>query len=147
LFPRLFQNVTDQAARRPWIALLTGFVASFAVPIIIVLLAVTVIGIPLALFVGLLWLVAEFLSGPLFAYYLGRLILRRSRQPVLIMLVGSILLTILYFIPFLGILAILAAVWFGTGMLLLEVFSRTPRPVYDTAPVAATRETTKTKRR
>lgn len=133
LFPRLFQGVTDQAMPRPWMALLTGVAASILVPVLGVIIAITIIGIPLAMLLALVWLVICFLSGPAFAYYIGRLILRRSTHALLIMLVGAAVLLVLYFIPILGILAILAAFWIGTGMLVLELFNRTPSPAYNVA--------------
>lgn len=131
LFPRALQHITDQAMPQPWKALLVGAVAGLLAPALIVLLAITVIGIPLAILAALLWLVALLLSGPVFGYYLGRLILRDSRQPLLIMLAGASLLIVWYFLPILGFLGLIAAVWFGTGMILLEAFRRTPKPVYD----------------
>lgn len=132
LFPRMFQSVTDQALPRPWKALLVGFVGCIVVPIVLVVSAVSVIGLPLAFIGGLAWLVALLLSGPLFGYYIGRLVMPDSKKVLLIMITGAGLLTILYFIPFIGALAILAATFTGTGMLLLEAFRRTPRPSYTT---------------
>jgi hypothetical protein len=132
--PRLFNSVTNRALPAPWKALLVGFVACMVMPIVIILTAFSLIGLPLAFMLGLLWLVALLLSGPLFAYYLGRLVLRRSTKPLLIMLAGSSLLIVLYFVPFLGILAMLAALWIGTGMLLLELLRRTPKPAYTLSP-------------
>jgi cytoskeletal protein CcmA (bactofilin family) len=132
--PRLFNSVTNRALPAPWKALLVGFVACMIMPIVIILTALSLIGLPLAFMLGLLWLVVLLLSGPVFAYYLGRLVLRRSTKPLLIMLVGSTILIVLYFIPILGILAVLAALWTGTGMLLLEVLRRTPKPAYTLKP-------------
>ncbi len=136
LFPRLFQTVTDQGMPRPWEALLTGFVASIAVPVLLVILAITAVGIPLALILGLMWAIVAMLSGPVFGYYIGRHVLRGSRRPILIMLSGASLLLVLYFIPVVGFIALLAAFWIGTGMLLLELFRRTPRPAYTLAKAA-----------
>jgi cytoskeletal protein CcmA (bactofilin family) len=133
LFPRLFHGITNQAMPMPWKALLTGFIASLAVPVVLVVLAITLVGLPLALIVGLAWLLVLLLSGPVFGYYLGRLLLQNSRQPLLIMLAGAGLLFVLYFIPLIGALAMLAALWFGSGMLLQELFARTPRPAYTLA--------------
>jgi len=138
LFPRAFQATTDRAMPWPWKALLTGFLANLAFPFVLFLLAITIIGIPLALMVGLLWFVALLLSGPVFAYYLGRMILRESRQPLLIMLVGAVVLLVAYFIPVLGLLALAASIWTGSGMILQEAFGRTPKPVYSLAKPAPT---------
>ncbi len=143
LFPRLLHNVTDHALPRPWKALLTGFIASLAVPVILIVLMITVIGVPLSIILGLMWLVLLLLSGPVFGYYIGRMVLSSSRQPLLIMLVGASILLVAYFIPIIGFLSLLAAVWFGTGMMLLELLKRTPKPEYDLAPVTVTRRVKK----
>lgn len=131
LFPRPLHTASDQAVRRPWVVLLTGFLASLAAPVVILLLTLTVAGIPLAVLAAMVWMVLLFLSGPLAAYYLGRLILRGSTRPLLIMLTGALILLVVYFIPFLGMIVMLFAVWFGLGMLLQEFFRLTPRPAYN----------------
>ena len=131
LIPRILHAVTDQAFPHPWAALGIGFLANLVIPIAVVLLAVTVLGIPLALLLVLLWILLGVMSGPFFAYYLGRLILRNSTSPLLIMLVGAIVLLVVYFIPILGFITMLAAYWIGSGMILQELFQRTPRPAYD----------------
>jgi cytoskeletal protein CcmA (bactofilin family) len=133
LFPRVLHTITNQAIPKPWKALLTGFLASIAMPFVLLLLAISIIGIPLAFIVGLLWLVVFLLSGPIFGYYLGRLILRDSNNSLLIMLVGASVLLVLYFIPILGFFVLLAASWIGIGMILLEAFKRTPKPQYTIA--------------
>ena len=55
LFPRWLHRVTDHLVPSPWKALLVGFVASIAVPIALLFLAVTIIGAPLALAGLLVW--------------------------------------------------------------------------------------------
>jgi hypothetical protein len=133
LFPRMLQVVSDKGMPRPWKALLVGFLTSILLPVVGIVLMITVIGIPLALILLLMWIVVVLLSGPVFGYYLGRLILRESKNPLVIMLLGASVLIVLYFIPIIGFIAFLAALWIGAGMLLLEAFKRTPKPVYDTA--------------
>lgn len=130
LFPGLLHNITDRAMPRPWKALLTGLVASLAVPVGLVVLSTTFIGIPLAVVLGLLWLVIILVSGPTAGYYLGRNLLTNSKHAVYIMFTGAGLLIILYFIPFIGALVLLLSIWLGSGMILLELMRRTPRPVH-----------------
>lgn len=131
LFPRALQATTQQAVPTPWKALLVGFVASMVVPVALIVLALTVVGLPLALLLGLLWFLVLILSGPVFGYYIGRLVLRNSQQPLLIMLVGASIVLALYFIPILGFFVLIAAGLFGTGMILLEASKRTPKPAYN----------------
>ncbi|HEY5806031.1 MAG TPA: polymer-forming cytoskeletal protein [Candidatus Saccharimonadales bacterium] len=132
LFPQAIRAVTDQAVRSPWKTLLVGFIAALAVPALILLLMITVIGIPLALLIIVAWILIQAFAGVAAAYYLGRLILRKRRNPILTMLLGATLLIILYFIPILGIIVWLAAMFWGTGMILLELNRRRPAPKYDT---------------
>lgn len=131
LFPQAIHAVTSQAVRSPWKVLLVGFVAAIAVPVIIVLLMFTVIGIPLALIIIVAWILIQALAGVMSAYYLGRLILRKQRKAPLIMLVGAVLLIILYFIPVVGFIFLLLAMLMGTGMILLELGHRRPVSTYD----------------
>lgn len=139
--PRLIHNSSQRVLAQPFKVLAVGLVAGLVVPIILIVLAITLVGIPLALVLALLWLVTLVLSGPFFGYFLGRLLLRGSQKPLLIMLAGSSLLLILYFVPIIGFLAFLAAVWFGTGMILLELKNSTPRPAYNLAAASATPDT------
>lgn len=130
LFPRFFQEVTDQAFPAPWKALLTGFIAHLAAPVLLLILGVTVIGLPFVVILALAWFLVLLLSGPAFAFYLGRLVLRDASNVLLIMLVGSAILLVAYFIPLIGFVAVVAVMWIGVGMILLEAFRRTPRPRY-----------------
>lgn len=131
IWPVMFVRVTNRAMPRPWKALLVGLVAGIVVPIGLVALLISVIGIPLAITFGIGWLLILLLSGPFTAFYIGRLILRSHSDHILLdMLVGTVLLTILYFIPVVGLLALLFVLWVGVGMLLLELYALTPRPSY-----------------
>lgn len=130
LFPTIFQAATDRALASPLRALLFGVIASFAVPVLFFALLITVVGIPLAFFLLFLWIVVLFLGGPFLAYYIGRLVLRNYQNPIPIMLVGGAILFVAYFIPIVGVIAVLAAVWFGTGIFLNEAMRRVPRPTH-----------------
>ncbi|HTE22750.1 MAG TPA: polymer-forming cytoskeletal protein [Candidatus Limnocylindria bacterium] len=133
LFPHAFDGVTGLALNDPLKSFLVGLVASFAVPVFIVGLMVSVVGIPLALLTLLGWLLVLFLAGPFFAYFVGRLVWREQKHAVLIMLVGSLLVLVAYLIPVLGAVTFLAAIWLGTGMILRALFHRTPKPAYNLA--------------
>lgn len=148
LFPRLIHRSTDRLMRSPWASLLTGFVASIVMPVLLVLLAATVIGLPLAVILGLSWLVVFLLSGPVSAYFLGRKVLRGpTYRPLLILLTGAALLAALYFIPIIGFLILLVAFWLGAGTILMELFDHTPKPHYSREPVSVTTNRVKTIRK
>jgi cytoskeletal protein CcmA (bactofilin family) len=124
LFPRLVQSVVSKATPRPWKALLVGIVSHICLPIVIILLGVTIIGLPVAFILVLLWMVIILSSTVFFAYYIGRLLLRNSHSKTLIALLGSLVFVSLWFIPFIGIFAWIVGQVTGTGMILLELFER-----------------------
>jgi cytoskeletal protein CcmA (bactofilin family) len=131
ILPQTVHAVSNQGIKRPWWVLLTGFVASFTVPILIVLLLVTIVGIPLAILVLFAWLLIAFSSGLFTAYWVGRMLWRSQTNALLRVLVGGLILLLLFMIPFIGFLVMLVAFWIGAGMVLLELFDRTPRPKYN----------------
>lgn len=141
LFPQLLREVSERAVTNPWKALATGLLSSFAAPVVISVIGITVIGIPLAIIASLAWLLVLLVSGVFFAFYLGRLVMQDTRHAVLITLVGTMILSVVYFVPILGFVIFLAAVWMGSGMVLMELFRRTPKPIYH--PVAITKTSKK----
>lgn len=130
LLPKTFEHVTEGALDAPGMSLLTGLVASIAVPVLGFSLLITVIGIPLAIMLGMVWLILLFLSGPFFAFYIGRLLISGSTNPLLVMVVGSVLVLFIYFIPFVGQLLLLIAGLMGTGMILRSLWRNWQRPHY-----------------
>lgn len=131
LFPALFQTATDSAVREPLKTVVVGLVAGIIVPAIIVVLIITVVGLPLAILLLLAWLAVLILSGPFAAYFLGRLLLiETTANPLLYMLLGAVILLVLYFIPFVGLVTTVLTAWFGIGIILLQI-PRLPRPNYD----------------
>ncbi len=143
LFPRLFKNVSDNAMPKPWSAMLVGFVAHLAVPVVLFIVFASIIGVPLALLICGAWLLLTAVSGLFAAFYLGRLVLSDSRQKnaLVVMLVGTTLLAFAQLIPVFGILVLMVSVWIGTGMLLMAITKHTPNPTY------ALGETGKTKKK
>jgi cytoskeletal protein CcmA (bactofilin family) len=137
LFPSALHKLSSIAIQKPWKVMLVGLIASAAAPIVFVLLAITIIGLPLALIFGLLCLVATLLGWVVFSYYIGRLILKNSPRPLLIILTGASLVTIACMLPVIGFITFLVALWFGVGMVLLEAMRRLPRPVYSLPKTAA----------
>lgn len=131
LFPALIHQTAKRALASPLKTFLTGLLASLAAPVLVVALMMTGVGLPLGLLVLLLWLLVLFLSGPFFSYMLGRLILSKQTNPIPVMLLGSVIVFSSYLIPIAGFLMLLAVIWFGTGMILREVYHRTPKPKYD----------------
>jgi cytoskeletal protein CcmA (bactofilin family) len=130
LFPQLFGRWDRLNRQRFWQSLLTGFLAMFIVPALLLTLVVTVFGAPLAFLLLLLWLAALLLSAPIAAFFIGRFIMDGDNRAPLIMLAGIIALGLLSLIPIAGWLITLIAIWFGTGSLLLNLKDRYQKPKY-----------------
>lgn len=119
VMPLLFQRASNAVLTQPGKAALVGLILHIGVPVLLLALSLTIIGLPLAIIVGLAWLLILALSGPAAAYLLGRVILRNNSNAIVIMLVGSLVLLLLYLIPFVNFLAFIAVALFGTGGLAL----------------------------
>lgn len=130
LFPQLFHRWTPDWGADFWWALLIGFVAMFAVPVISFVLALTLIGIPLAIVVLLLWIVEAFVAVTLSAYFTGRLVVPQL-HPVLIMLIGGVILGVIELIPVLGWIVGFVAYWVGSGILLRGLRQHYVKPSYE----------------
>ncbi len=113
-------KITDRITNDHWASIGWGFVLLFVVPIICVLLALTIIGLPLALILAGLWLLANFACKILTAIFIGRFIFRKLRQKeseklVLEMTVGVVVCWFIFSIPVLGWIASLWALCMGFG--------------------------------
>lgn len=129
--PRIFRTVTENGVHRFLPSMLTGFFVLFAGPFIVGMVALTVIGIPLAILLLLGWLILLILSGPAFAFYMGRFMLeKRTTHAVLTMAAGATALLVIYLIPIVNIIVLFIAGTVGTGMIVLEIARRYPKPVY-----------------
>jgi hypothetical protein len=129
--PQQVNAIGAVAQRRLGMSVLVGVFMLLAVPIILVLVAVTFIGVPVTLIAGLVWLLVLSLSGPLFAYYIGRLLLKKQTDNAIYsMLVGAAVLVILYLIPVVNILTGLASLVIGMGMIALYILGHLQKPHY-----------------
>lgn len=131
LFPKWFENVNSEALKSIGKTSLFGAINIFIVPFVLIILLFTILGIPLAVLVGLVWLVTLILSGPLFAYFIGRQLMKGKRNSVSVMMVGSVILLLLYAIPIINFFATLAAGVIGSGMLIKYSFSKLSKPNYN----------------
>jgi hypothetical protein len=124
LAPRLVKRVNREMLTRPGQSLLAGLLVLLIGPIVGFLIMVTVIGIPVALLLGALWLLALLTSGLFAGIAVGQWINTRLgwRQNSLFAaaVVGIIVTVIVFNIPFLGWLLALVATWWAVGGLVLS---------------------------
>lgn len=104
---RIETNIRRNFLAAGGIGLLTMAAGVFA----IFFFAITIIGIPLALLLGVLLsivcLVAKYLGGAAIGLWVGQAILRDSQPPVVSALIGSLLVGAFLLIPFTGIIGMI----------------------------------------
>jgi cytoskeletal protein CcmA (bactofilin family) len=130
IFPSIFRDSAGRTMKSPARTLLLGLAATLFTPVLFVLLFATIVGIPLGLILLLGWIIALILSGPFAAYLIGREIWRNQHNAIWTMLLGAVILLLIYNIPWIGFIAMLAAVFVGMGMVVRELTYRTPKPTY-----------------
>jgi cytoskeletal protein CcmA (bactofilin family) len=119
LAPRLVQRVTKVMLDKPGSSIGWGLVVTLLGPIVVLLLLVTVVGIPLALLTGLLWLVLVATSGIVAGIAAGEWFVARAdwkRHPLLwATMLGVPLAAIAFSVPVLGWLLAMVATWWAVG--------------------------------
>lgn len=124
LTKNFFVNAAKYLHKQQWMSLLIGFLYFILTPILALILAVTVIGIPLAIAVLLSYVVAMFFSSALTSMVLARWVetkYRKKWHPVTVffLTLGIFIgLKILLIIPFLGWILNAVLVCMGIGSLI-----------------------------
>lgn len=129
LFPNFMQRSADIISKKPWVTLFAGLVTLFITPFVIVLMLITLVGIPLGLFAIAAYFFIIYLSQIFVANFIGQKVLNYANQkfhPVFGLLVGLLLLGVLGLIPIVGGILQFFVVLFGIGAYVLtkkEIFS------------------------
>lgn len=138
LFPAFAMESAETLYQRPGRSALVGLAWCCLVPIVIIIAAVTIIGLPLALLTVPIWLVVLFLGSLPVSLWIGKKLLGARAQPgrngaILSVLVGGLVLALIGLIPALGALVGLVAALVGAGAILIRVnAARTRSPEYAT---------------
>jgi len=125
LFPGAATTLEGIVLNQPIQTLLIGVGGLIGGGIICMLLLISIVGIPLALLVGLLLVTATTLSGLVTALALGRWlggVLKTDTSPWILFIAGFVLLNLLQMIPILGGLIWLVALLLGTGAIFSAVW-------------------------
>jgi cytoskeletal protein CcmA (bactofilin family) len=136
LAPRFATEAAERLRERPGPSALIGFLWLIIVPIIAVLVAMTVIGLPLGLLAFAVYAVLLYLGRAVLAVWLGRLVLGTRVAPgrtgaIASFLTGGIIIVLLGLLPGIGSLALLVASLLGVGALLIAIrmWARAPAAV------------------
>jgi cytoskeletal protein CcmA (bactofilin family) len=120
---------------QPWgRALLRGFILVAGIPVIILFLVFTGLGIPMAVFLSLVYLIFMLFGQLPFFFYFGAAVIRffkveRNFPPFFFLLVGGITTTFLVVLPYVGFLFYLLATIVGVGILTQIPMIRIQAPV------------------
>lgn len=138
LAPRRLEAVSGALAHQPVKTVLTGLLATVAMPVLAVLLVATIIGIPLVAVQALGIVVAGVLGFSALALFAGRRVaLKLDRGgEVLRLALGTALLVVVGKIPVLGAMVWITAWLLVFGAVVRTRFGQTPPAVLDTTPVA-----------
>jgi len=151
VFPRPVQVCVDSLTQRPATTFLMGMLTKILVPVVIVILAVTGIGLIVVPFLMAALFFGAVVGKVAILEWLGMQIGRHFgtgfQKPLVAFLIGSVLLTLLYMVPILGLLTYtIFSVW-GLGCAVTAAFGSlrrempekptVPPPVSGSPPVMA----------
>jgi hypothetical protein len=115
--PRAADSIEARSRERVGPTIAIGVAILIALPVAAFLAGITVLGLPLALGIGLALLPLGAVAYVAAAYALGRRILKPPRERMLSLLAGLAILRVAALVPFLGALVSLAALVFGLGLI------------------------------
>jgi len=118
LFPTQFLMVEAEVRNAPVKNTVVGFALIIVSVILIILLAVTIIGFPVALIMGMLFIIALMLSTLFVSFTVGRKIVdlfKVKTHDILIFVLGFVILSLLFRIPYAGVLIGIVAISLGFG--------------------------------
>jgi hypothetical protein len=122
--PTWFSRVAETLRTRPLLSLLAGAVVLIAIPVVIAILLITVIGIPLAVILTAAYVMALILSAAFVSYRIGLWVFDRLHRTGVsrwsAMVVGALLVSLGVSLPIVGWLIALAVVLTGAGALAVD---------------------------
>lgn len=128
LFGNIIVSITNQMRERIGTSIGLGLLLMIVAPIVIIILIITLVGIPLALILLALWVVALYFAEILAGISVGRYILKKDRDMEMTKkslytsaLVGIALCWVFFSIPFIGWFLWLVATWWGLGGMALTL--------------------------
>ena len=120
LLPKLTQKIVGEA-QQYWKSLGIGFLASIFTPVASIIIAVTVVGLPLGLLSLTLYAALLYLSTIFVGIVVGMLILRSFKTPfevsLLALVIGLLILHVLFQVPYLGMVVRIVTLLLGLGII------------------------------
>jgi uncharacterized RDD family membrane protein YckC len=147
-FPRPVQNCVDELTRRPATTFLIGLLTKMLIPIVMLVLVVTGVGIFIVPFLSAAVLFAGIVGKVALLQYFGQQLGKQfsggaTLKPLVALLIGAALLTVVYIVPVLGLLALLTTGLWALGAAVLALFGgmrrempQRPQPPAITPPLS-----------
>ena len=104
-FPKLFFTIEKEVEKDTAVRTIIGFLLAIAAVIVLVILAITVIGLPIAAILGMFFIMALMTSGLFVSYCTGNFVTKRlniNTSEMGIFIIGFVIITVLKLIPVLG---------------------------------------------
>ncbi len=130
LFPKKVNTVAKEPTAHPFRCMFIGAASVIVVPVALLLLSFSILGIFVAMFVLAAWFLIVLLSGPITAYYIGSMVLSRSKNPLYMMAMGSGILLVIFLLPAIAGFAAFEALLVGSGAIFLHIKHTFKKPVY-----------------
>ncbi|MCX9024950.1 MAG: hypothetical protein OIN85_02505 [Candidatus Methanoperedens sp.] len=118
LFPAQFFKVEEEIRKSTLLKTVVGFVAIIVSAVVIILVAITVIGLPVAVVLAMLFITALMLSTIFVSFTFGKKILdlfKVKTSDMWTFIIGFIILSLLFEIPYAGGLIRIVAISLGFG--------------------------------
>jgi cytoskeletal protein CcmA (bactofilin family) len=115
LFPKSLEDSVYFATKQPAITVFAGLLTITVTPVALLLLLISVIGIPLGFIIGFMFGTALLLTTPFVAHLIGSLLLPKRSHPVKA-LAGAAILLLLYAIPLINLLSFMIVTILGVGL-------------------------------
>jgi hypothetical protein len=127
LFPKNFTNINHFLTDKPLASFIIGLLFYLVLPFIVIFIAMTIVGIPISLVIFAIMLIILFVSRIITALSIGSLILKDNDSKFFPLLLGLIILQLVFWIPFFGIVFKVVTILVGSGALLLSKLGKINR--------------------
>ncbi|MFB3764277.1 MAG: hypothetical protein ACE14P_03405 [Methanotrichaceae archaeon] len=137
--PGIFADLDREIKTSTAVRTIIGFVAIIVSIIVIFIIAITVVGLPIAVIMGLLFIASLMLTGIFVSFSLGRWIGGRMNlkySDMGLFVIGFVILNILFLLPYIGGLIGLISLSLGYGAILYAVRDFMPRGAKSSVPPA-----------
>ncbi len=124
LFPAPFMKVEQEVRRSPIKNTVLGFILAIVSVVMIAILAITVVGLTLAIIMGMFFLVAIMLSSLFVSYSVGhkiRSMLNKEMGNMAVFIIGFVILYLLFRIPFAGPIIGIIVTSLGFGAIIFAI--------------------------